>query len=69
MEESRFRLVIRKNIRNYKEEVFLCESNETLEQVAQRHCGCPLPGGVQGHARWGFEQPGLAGGVLVHGKG
>ena len=30
-----------------------------LEQVAQRSCGCPLPGSVQSQAGWGFEQPGL----------
>jgi len=30
-----------------------------VAQVAQRSCGCPLPGSVQGQAGWGFEQPGL----------
>ena len=30
-----------------------------LEQVAQRGCGCPVPGGVQGQVRWGPGQPGL----------
>ena len=31
-----------------------------LEQAAQRGCGCPVPGGVQGQVGWGPEQPGLA---------
>jgi len=47
----------------YQEEILHCESGETLEEVAQRDCGCPLPGGVQGQAGWGCEQPGLLGGV------
>jgi len=40
-----------------------------LEQGGHRNCGCPLPGGVQGQAGWGFEQPDLAEGVPAHGKG
>ena len=36
-----------------------CLGGETLEQVAQRGCGCPLPGSIQGQAGWDFEQPGL----------
>jgi len=39
-----------------------------LEQVAQRSCGCPLPGSVQGLVGRGFEQPGLVEGVLAHGR-
>ena len=39
------------------------------EQVAQRSCRCPIPGGVQGQAGWGFEQPGLVGGVPAHARG
>jgi len=31
-----------------------------LEQAAQRGCGCPVPGGVQGQVGWGPGQPGLA---------
>ena len=46
-----------------KEEVLYCEGDEALEQVAQRGCGCPLPGSVQGQVGWGFEQPGLVEGV------
>jgi len=44
------------------------EGGDTLEQVAQGGCGCPIPGGIQGQAGWGSGQPGLvvgdpAGGV------
>ena len=28
-----------------------------------RACRCPHPGGIQGQAGWGCEQPGLEGGV------
>ena len=41
-------------------EVLYCESGEVLEQAAQRGCGCPVPGNVQGQVRWGPGQPGLA---------
>ena len=47
----------------HKEEVLHCEGGETLEQVAQRSCGCPLPGSVQGHVGWGFKQPDLVEGI------
>jgi len=30
-----------------------------MEQVAQRGCGCPISGGVQGQVGWGPGQPGL----------
>ena len=30
-----------------------------LEQAAQRDCGCPVPGGVQGQVGWGPGQPGI----------
>jgi len=40
-----------------------------LEQVAQRGCGCSLPGGVQVQAGWGCEQPGLEGGVPAYSRG
>jgi len=43
------------------------EGGETLEQVAQRSCGCPLPGSVH-QVGWGFEQPGLVEGVPAHGR-
>ena len=41
--------------------ILYCEGGETLKQVAQRGCGCPLPGGIGGQAGWSFEQPGLEG--------
>ena len=45
------------------------EDDEALEQVAQRSCGCPIIGSVQGQAGRGFEQPGLVDGVPAHGRG
>ena len=39
-----------------------------LTQVAQRSCGCPLPGSLQGQVGWGFEKPGLVEGVPAHGR-
>jgi len=51
------------------EEILCCEGGEALAQVAQRCCGCPLLGSVQGQVGWGFEQPGLVEGVPGHGRG
>jgi len=45
------------------------KSGEALAQVAQRGCGCPLPGSVQGQAGWGFGQPALVEGVPDRGRG
>ena len=42
---------------------------EALAQVAQRSCGCPLPGRVQGQVGWSSEQPGLVEDVPADGKG
>jgi len=53
----------------YKEEILPCEGGEALAQVAQRSCGCPLPGSVQGQVGWSFEHPGLVEGVPAHGRG
>jgi len=53
----------------YKKEILYYEGGETREQVAQRSCGCPLAGSVQGQVGRGFEHPGLVGGVPAHGKG
>ena len=61
LEEVRFRLDVRKK--------FSAVSGETLEQVAQRGCGCPLPGSIQGQAGQGCEQPGLVGGVPAYSRG
>ena len=38
-------------------------------QAAQSSCGCPIPGSAQGQAGWGWEQPGLGGGVPARGRG
>ena len=40
------------------------KSDEVLEQAAQRGCGCPIPGGVQGQVGWGPGQPGLVNGEV-----
>jgi len=42
---------------------------KTLEQVAQRNCGCPLPESVQGQAGWSSEQSGLVECVPAHCRG
>ena len=44
------------------------EGAETLERVAQRSCGCPIPGNTQGQAGRGSEHPGLAEGVPADGR-
>jgi len=49
--------------------IFYNKGVEKLAQVAQRSCGCPLPGGVQCQAGWGFEQPGLVEDVPAHVRG
>jgi len=61
LKEGKFRLDIRKKL-HY-------EGGEALAQVAQRSCGCPLPGSVQGQVGWGFEQPGVVEDVPAHGRG
>jgi len=45
------------------------EVGEAQEQVAQRSCGCPLPGSVQGQVGWSSVQPGLVEDVPAHGRG
>ena len=42
---------------NLKSRALYQESGEVLEQAAQRGCGCPIPGGVQGQVGWGPGQP------------
>jgi len=46
-------------------EALYWESGEVLAQAAQRGCGCPIPGGVQGQLGWG---PGKTGLVLACGR-
>ena len=60
LEEGKFRLDIRKK--------FFTVRVVRLEQVAQRGCGCPLPGSIQGQAGWGCEQSGLEGGVPAYSR-
>jgi len=45
------------------------EGGEALAQVAQRSCGCPLPGRAQGQVGWSSEQPGLVEDVPADGRG
>jgi len=58
LKEGEFRLDIRKKSFTMR-----------VEQVAQRSCGCLIPGSVQGQVGWGFDQPGLVEGMLAHGRG
>ena len=45
------------------------ESCDSLEQVAQGGCGCPIPAGIQDQAGCGSGQPGLLVGDPVHSRG
>ena len=47
----------------------ICLVGDTLEQVVQGGCGCPIPGGIQGQAGCGFGQPGLVVGDPAHSGG
>ena len=62
LRQERFRLRIRRKF-------FHTESGDTLEQVAQGGCGCPIPGGIQGQAGCGSGQPGLVVGDPAHSRG
>lgn len=46
LKENRFRLDIRKQF---------FKGGEVMEQVSQRHCGLPIPGGLQDQAGWASE--------------
>ena len=59
----RFRLDIR---RKFFTQVM---SGDALEQVAQRGCICPIPGGIQGQSGCGPGQTVLVGGYPAFGKG
>ena len=48
---------------------FYNEDGETLAQVAQRGCGCPVPGTIQGQVGQGSEKPDLVEDVPAHGRG
>ena len=45
------------------------EDGDTLEQVAQGGCGCPISAGIQGQAGCGSGQPGLVLGDPAHSRG
>ena len=51
------------------EEIFYCESGETLEEIAQRGSGGPIPGNIQGQVGRGSEQPDLVDDVHVPYRG
>ena len=48
---------------------FHSEGGDTLEQVAQGGCGCPIPEGIQGQAGCGSKQPDLVVGGPAHSRG
>jgi len=60
--QRKFRLDIRRKF-------FTQEGGDTVEQVAQGGCGCPIPGGIQGQAGCGAGQPGLVVGNRAHSRG
>jgi len=62
LKQSRFRLDIRNKI-------LYNEGGETLERVAQRGTGGPIPGNIQDQVGQGSEQPDLVSGVPVHCEG
>jgi len=62
LKEGRFRLDIR-------EEIFYNEGGETVERIAWRGSGGPVPGNIQGQVGWGSEQPDLVGDVPAHCRG
>jgi len=43
--------------------------SKTLERVAQRGSGGPIPGNIQDQVGWGFEQPDLVSGVPARCRG
>jgi len=49
-------------------EIFYSEVGEAVKQVAQKDCGCPIPGGVQDQVGWGPGQPHLMSANPIHGQ-
>jgi len=39
-----------------------------MKQVAQRSCGCPISGDIQGQVGWNPGQPDLVAGNTAHGR-
>jgi len=48
---------------------FFTEHGDTMVQVAQGGCGCPIPGGIQGQAGCASGQSGLVVGNPAHSRG
>uniref|UniRef100_A0A8B9IZ95 Serpin domain-containing protein n=1 Tax=Amazona collaria TaxID=241587 RepID=A0A8B9IZ95_9PSIT len=60
----------RKTEKKKKKKALPWEGAEVLAQGAQRSCGCPIPGSVQGQVgHRGLEHPAPVGGVPAHGRG
>jgi len=49
--------------------IIISAGGDSLEQVAQGGCGCPIPGGIQGKAQCGSGQAGLVVGNSGRGTG
>ena len=60
LRQGRFRLDIRRK--------FFPPEGDTLEQVAQGSCGCPIPASIQGQVGCGSGQPGLLVGDPAHSR-
>lgn len=50
-------------------EILSYEGGETLQEAAQKSCGCLIPDRIQGPAKRGSELPGLAEDILAHNRG
>jgi len=62
LREGRFKLDVRKKF-------FHHEAGKTLDWIAQRGSGGPIPGNIQGQVGRGSEQPGLVKDVPAHCRG
>jgi len=51
-----------------RKKFFYNDCGETLEQVAQRSCGCPVIGNIKGQVGRDFKQPDLVENVSSHGR-
>ena len=51
-----------------QEKIIYLEGDEILAYAAQRSCGCPIPGGVQGQVGCGPGQPEQVRGSPAHGR-
>jgi len=55
--------------RTVRRKLLHTEGGDTLEQVAQGGCGCPIHGGIQGQAGCGSGLRGLVVGDPAHSRG